>query len=51
MRKSAPAWREYEMAGDDIGKHAMQSQSPPEHEVDTRIASRAAVCKRARRVL
>jgi hypothetical protein len=29
----------------------MQSQGRPEHDVDTHIASRAQVCKRARRVL
>src|SRR2546423_7338513 len=39
-----------EMAGDDIGKHAMQSQGPAERDVDTRLTSRAQVCKRARRV-
>src|ERR1700674_3431341 len=30
-----------ETAADDIGKHAMQLQSRPEREIDTRIANRA----------
>jgi hypothetical protein len=37
------------MAGDDIGKHAMQSQGPSERDVDTGLGSGAQVCKRARR--
>ena len=40
-----------ETAGDDIGKHAMQSQSRPTREVETRIANPSQVCKRTRRVL